>query len=109
MQPASDGPADVQNGKAWVATEQAEPSEPKPNGIPNGHREQSVTDEDGFTQARGGRGRGRARGYRGGERGGSARNGERGGFRGGERGNSRGGFRGGERGMKSFVMCDNSS
>jgi len=50
-------------------------------------------DEDGFTQARGGRGR--ARGERGFSRGG--RGGERGGYRGGDRGGFRGGFRG-ERG-----------
>lgn len=54
-------------------------------------------EDDGFTQARGGRGRG-GRGFRGGERGrGGFRGGERGGFRGG-RGGERGGFRGGERG-----------
>jgi len=57
--------------------------------------------EDGFTQARGGRGRQRGdrgfRGGRGGERGGY-RGGPRGGFRGGERGGSRGGERGSFRG-----------
>ncbi|KAG6844619.1 hypothetical protein H0H87_005476 [Tephrocybe sp. NHM501043] len=62
-------------------------------------------EDDGFTQARGGRGgrgrgqrdgdRGGYRGFRGGERGGY-RGGDRGGFRGGDRG--RGGFRGGDRG-----------
>ncbi|KAJ3877904.1 hypothetical protein F5051DRAFT_242449 [Lentinula edodes] len=46
----------------------------------------AVEGEDGFTQARGGRGRGR--GSRGGDRG------SRGGFRGGHRGGDRGGFRG---------------
>lgn len=58
-----------------------------------------IVDEDGFVQARGGRGRsrGRAYGFRGGERGGF-RGGDRGGFRGGDRGGPRGGFRGGERG-----------
>ncbi|KAI9461220.1 hypothetical protein BJY52DRAFT_1117162 [Lactarius psammicola] len=66
----------------------------------------SPVDDDGFTQARGGRGRSRgggergfSRGGRGGERGGY-RGGDRGGFRGGgyrgERGGSRGGERGGE-------------
>ncbi|TFK44212.1 hypothetical protein BDQ12DRAFT_717381 [Crucibulum laeve] len=56
--------------------------------------------DDGFTQARGGRGRGRG-GFRGGERGGfrgGFRGGERGGFRGGDRGGFRGGDRGGFRG-----------
>ncbi|KAI0305520.1 hypothetical protein B0F90DRAFT_1698692 [Multifurca ochricompacta] len=49
-------------------------------------------DDDGFTQARGGRGRQRGdRGFRGG------RGGERGAFRGGDRGSFRGGFKG-ERG-----------
>ncbi|KJA27568.1 hypothetical protein HYPSUDRAFT_74623 [Hypholoma sublateritium FD-334 SS-4] len=66
----------------------------------NGHVEEAtgpVEEDDGFTQARGGRGRG-GRGFRGGERGrGGFRGGERGGFRGG-RGGERGGFRGGERG-----------
>lgn len=56
--------------------------------------------DDGFTQARGGRGRQRGdrgfRGGRGGERG--YRGGPRGGFRGGERGGSRGGERGSFRG-----------
>ena len=65
----------------------------------NGHVEEAagpVEEDDGFTQARGGRGRG-GRGFRGGERGrGGFRGGERGGFRGG-RGGERGGFRGGER------------
>ncbi|RDB16820.1 hypothetical protein Hypma_002371 [Hypsizygus marmoreus] len=69
-------------------------------------------DDDGFTQARGGRGRGPRGehherggyrggfrgGYRGGERGGF-RGGDRGGYRGGERG-ERGGYRGGERGER---------
>lgn len=65
----------------------------------------SPVDDDGFTQARGGRGRSRgdrgfSRGGRGGERG-AYRGGDRGGFRGnfrGERGGSRGGERGGFRG-----------
>jgi len=53
-------------------------------------------DDDGFTQARGGRARQRGdRGYRGGR--GGDRGGFRGGFRGGHRG-ERGGSRGGERG-----------
>ncbi|KAJ3992708.1 hypothetical protein F5050DRAFT_1787057 [Lentinula boryana] len=59
----------------------------------NGHPTQptsAVEEGDGFTQARGGRGRGR--GSRGGERG------FRGGFRGNHRGDDRGGFRGGYRG-----------
>ncbi|KAG6918053.1 hypothetical protein DXG01_016709 [Tephrocybe rancida] len=56
-------------------------------------------EDDGFTQARGGRG-GRGRGQRDGERGGyrGFHGGERGGFRGGERGGYRGGDRGGFRG-----------
>ncbi|PPQ63740.1 hypothetical protein CVT24_004249 [Panaeolus cyanescens] len=68
-------------------------------------------EDDGFTQARGGRGRrggqrghdghghhrGHRGGYRGGERGGF-RGGERGGFRGGHRGEHRGEHRGGDRG-----------
>ncbi|TDL24134.1 hypothetical protein BD410DRAFT_109293 [Rickenella mellea] len=60
---------------------------------------QPTTDEDGFTQARGGRGRARGRGFRGGDRG-AYRGGDRGGFRGGERGGrgDRGNFRGGDRG-----------
>ncbi|GLB45084.1 hypothetical protein LshimejAT787_1901620 [Lyophyllum shimeji] len=76
----------------------------------NGHAEApatpAATEDDGFTQARGGRG-GRGRGQRDGERGGfrGFRGGDRGGFRGGDRGGfrsgdrgGRGGFRGGERG-----------
>ncbi|KAJ3889224.1 hypothetical protein GG344DRAFT_89557 [Lentinula edodes] len=58
----------------------------------------AVEGEDGFTQARGGRGRGR--GSRGGDRGsrGGFRGNDRGGYRGGERGGFRGGHRGGDRG-----------
>ncbi|KAJ4487339.1 hypothetical protein C8J55DRAFT_507647 [Lentinula edodes] len=58
----------------------------------------AVEREDGFTQARGGRGRGR--GSRGGDRGsrGGFRGNDRGGYRGGERGGFRGGHRGGDRG-----------
>ncbi|KAJ3936976.1 MAG: hypothetical protein NXY57DRAFT_930544 [Lentinula lateritia] len=58
----------------------------------------AVEGEDGFTQARGGRGRGR--GSRGGDRGsrGGFRGNDRGGYRGGERGSFRGGHRGGDRG-----------
>ncbi|KAH9045101.1 hypothetical protein EDB84DRAFT_1674410 [Lactarius hengduanensis] len=66
--------------------------------------ENSPVEDDGFTQARGGRGRSRgdrvpSRGGRGGDRGGY-RGGDRGGFRGGFRGErgSRGGERGGFRG-----------
>ncbi|KAH9057325.1 hypothetical protein EDB87DRAFT_1631967 [Lactarius vividus] len=55
----------------------------------------SPVDDDGFTQARGGRGR--SRGDRGSSRGG--RGGDRGGYRGGDRGGFRGGFRG-ERGSR---------
>ncbi|KAH9176654.1 hypothetical protein EDB89DRAFT_1939183 [Lactarius sanguifluus] len=55
----------------------------------------SPVDDDGFTQARGGRGR--SRGDRGFSRGG--RGGDRGGYRGGDRGGFRGGFRG-ERGFR---------
>ncbi|KAH8995606.1 hypothetical protein EDB92DRAFT_1845000 [Lactarius akahatsu] len=57
--------------------------------------ENSPVDDDGFTQARGGRGR--SRGDRGSSRGG--RGGDRGGYRGGDRGGFRGGFRG-ERGSR---------
>ncbi|KAF9479064.1 hypothetical protein BDN70DRAFT_932907 [Pholiota conissans] len=63
----------------------------------NGHAAEqpsteAASENDGFTQARGGRGRGGRGGFRGGERGGP-----RGGYRGGDRGSFRGG-RGGERG-----------
>jgi hypothetical protein len=72
----------------------ASPAEATPSPI-DGHL---PAKEDGFTQARGGRGRQRgdrgSRGGRGGERGGY-RGGFRGGFR-GDRGGSRGGERGGE-------------
>ncbi|KAF8070001.1 hypothetical protein FPV67DRAFT_1485758 [Lyophyllum atratum] len=68
----------------------------------------ATVEDDGFTQARGGRG-GRGRGHRDGERGGfrgGFRGGERGGFRGGEhggfRGGDRGGYRGGDRGRGGF-------
>lgn len=60
----------------------------------------AAVEDDGFTQARGGRSRG-SRAMRGGFRG-NFRGGERGGFRGGFRGGERGDFRGG-RGM--FFSC----
>ncbi|KAJ3868307.1 hypothetical protein EV359DRAFT_32605 [Lentinula novae-zelandiae] len=62
----------------------------------------AVEGEDGFTQARGGRGRGR--GSRGGDRGsrGGFRGNDRGGYRGGERGSFRGGHRGGDRGKEIY-------
>jgi len=70
---------------------------PEPESLPapvnvNGHVPPTPVqeDEDGFTQAKGNRGRGRG-GFRG-------NNNDRGGFRGGYRGGERGGFRGGERG-----------
>jgi hypothetical protein len=66
----------------------------------------SPAEGDGFTQARGGRGRQRGdRGFRGG------RGGEGGGFRGSHRGNfrgERGGARGGERGGESFFVAHES-
>ncbi|KAI3618845.1 hypothetical protein WG66_000538 [Moniliophthora roreri] len=72
-------------GKSGSATPNTQ--EPQELAQPNGHEATMPTDDDGFTQARGGRGRGR--GFRSGERGGF-----RGGFRGGERG------RGGDRGFR---------
>ncbi|KAJ4483480.1 hypothetical protein J3R30DRAFT_3448873 [Lentinula aciculospora] len=82
-------------GKSGSATPTVQ-SEPEPQESPkvvmpttNGHHPQPVPtmeEEDGFTQARGGRGR--ERGFRGRDRG----------HRGGFRGNDRGGYRGGERG-----------
>ncbi|KAI5123654.1 hypothetical protein M0805_001684 [Coniferiporia weirii] len=96
-------PAPVESQKAWTSATVAESSElPTVNAASSGPSQPSA--DDGFTQAKGGRGRGRARGFRGGERGGERgafRGGERGGFRGergGFRGGDRGGFRGGERG-----------
>jgi len=93
-----------------VVNETTEEPEPVPTAKVNGHVEApsapAAEEDDGFTQARGGRG-GRGRGQRNGERGGyrGFRGGDRGGFRGGDRGGfrgvdrgSRGGFRGGERG-----------
>ncbi|KAF9268648.1 hypothetical protein L218DRAFT_1048167 [Marasmius fiardii PR-910] len=71
------------------------------NGL-HGSETVPLADDDGFTQARGGRGRGR--GFRGGERGGfrgGSRGGDRGSFKGGERGH-RGGFRGME--LSSFIV-----
>ncbi|KAJ8076801.1 hypothetical protein PM082_001224 [Marasmius tenuissimus] len=89
-------------GKSGTVTPDAQ-AEPAPQDQvlpdPNGHAHTEgaqPADDDGFTQARGGRGRGR--GFRGGDRGGyrgGFRGGDRGGFRGGERGGYRGSFRGG--------------
>lgn len=65
----------------------------------------TAPEDEGFTQARGGRGRRGGDERRGGFRGGRGgfRGGERGGFRGGDRGGFRGGdrgaFRGGDRGL----------
>ncbi|KAF8160611.1 hypothetical protein B0H34DRAFT_697356 [Crassisporium funariophilum] len=92
---------------AEVAEEVLETPVPDANGHANGHAAPQQEEDDGFTQARGGRGRGRGQGqFRGGERGhrgfhrggrGGPPGGDRGGFRGGDRGNFRG-FRGGDRG-----------
>ncbi|KAL0956683.1 hypothetical protein HGRIS_002811 [Hohenbuehelia grisea] len=75
----------------------AEPQEQVAPVVGNGHANDAAKkapapgdEDDGFTQARGGRGRGR--GFRGEHRG------EHRGFRGGFRGEHRGGFRGGDRG-----------
>ena len=77
-----------------VHVQDTDPAEVTPSPIDGG----LPAGDDGFTQARGGRGRQRGdrgfRGGRGGERGGY-RSGPRGGFR-GERGGSRGGERGSE-------------
>ncbi|KAF9462273.1 hypothetical protein BDZ94DRAFT_1290334 [Collybia nuda] len=95
-------------GASGTATPVPEtPEEPETVAAPiNGHvTEVSPTpapvqeDDDGFTQARGGRGRGRG-GFRGNDRGGfrgNYRGGDRGGYR-GDRGGFRGGYRGGDRG-----------
>lgn len=85
--PASAPAEQPQN--AW-ASRQARSNETPTNAAPNGSvRPPPTIDDDGFTQARGGRARGRGRGFRGGERGGF-RGGD-GGFRGGDRGGFRGG------------------
>jgi hypothetical protein len=76
-------------GKSGSATPNTQEPEIE-HSQPNGHETQKPGEDDGFTQARGGRGRGR--GFRGGERGGF-----RGGFR-GDRG------RGGDRGFRGRGM-----
>jgi hypothetical protein len=84
------------SGSATPVTAEVVETAPEPSlgpVSPNGHVAHTPStpapDEDGFMQARGGRGRGR--GFRGNEQ-------DRGGFRGGHRGGERGGYRGGDRG-----------
>ncbi|KAG6875034.1 hypothetical protein C0992_005482 [Termitomyces sp. T32_za158] len=93
------------SGSVTPAHETSDDAEAAPTAQVNGHvgapAPSTKHEDDGFTQARGGRGN-RGRGHRDGERGGHR--GFRGGFRGGDRGGfrgdrgHRGGFRGGDRG-----------
>lgn len=88
------------SGSATPVTAEVVQPAPEPSQAPasvNGHVAHAPStpaqeDEDGFTQAKGTRGRGR--GFRGN---GNDRGGFRGGFRGGDRGGDRGGYRGGDR------------
>ncbi|KAF8198121.1 hypothetical protein BJ912DRAFT_953159 [Pholiota molesta] len=74
---------------------QAEAAAPQVNGhAPEETTAEAAVEDDGFTQARGGRGRGGRGGFRG------ERGGPRGGFRGGDRGSFRGGDRGSFRGFR---------
>ncbi|KAL5507347.1 hypothetical protein ACEPAH_6803 [Sanghuangporus vaninii] len=76
-------PADVPASTEQQAGSTKEPTQSSEAAAvaPNGQAQVAASEDDGFTQARGGRSRGRGRGFRGGDRGG---------FRGGDRGTFRG-------------------